>query len=888
MALDPGTKLGPYEITGALGAGGMGEVYRGRDTRIDRTVAIKVLPSHLASNPDLRSRFDREARAISSLNHPNICSLFDIGSQGGVDFLVMEFLEGESLSDILKRGPVPTSELLRIAIQIADALDKAHKQGLVHRDLKPANIVLTKHGAKLLDFGLAKWQENQQVKGLSGVTRTSSPLTQEGSIVGTFQYMSPEQLEGNEADARSDLFSLGVVLYEMATGVRPFEGKSQASLIASIMKVEPRPISAIQPMTPPALERVVKQCLAKEPDDRWQTAGDLKRELNWIVEGGSQVGVPAAVATRRKRRMHASWIIAAAAGAAALTLAAMMYLKKEPPIETSRFAIGTTGEMRSMRWPVISPDARTIAFQAIDTLGRNALWVRPMNSLTPTMLAGTEGAGRPFWSPDSKYLAYVINGQLKKVAATGGPVQLIGETKGAYDGTWGARNIILLDGGFSDSLRQIPATGGSFTAATTLDRSSGERSHAWPYFLPDGNHFLFLGAADSAQSQGLQTWTVKIGSLDSKETKTLLQSNTKAIYDPAGYVIYNLNNILMAIRFDASKLEIIGEPTPIAENVSASNVNQGSGYSVSAGGVLCYQPAGGSSTSELVWVDRNGRELGKEGKSAAYRDLMLSPDGKRLAYGLVDGQQNSDDIWVRDLERGVSSRLTFDALDDIWPVWSPDGSRLAFASNRNGLYALRTKLSSGLGEDEALVGDSSGHIGPYDWSRDGKLISVQRNVSGQWDLGLVEMASKSVRWLLTTPFNEQHPSISPDGKYIAYTSNETNRPQVYILELSGAGGKWQVSNDFGIYPLWSDNGKDLYYTSTGGSVMTVPITTGAALQVGTPVKLFETKFEVGGFRLRRLTVSADGQKFLINRQLDQGIPPGFVVVQNWWAELETR
>lgn len=888
MALEPGSKLGPYEIIGALGAGGMGEVYRGRDTRIDRTVAIKVLPSHLASNPDLRQRFDREARAISSLNHPNICSLFDIGQQDGVDFLVMEYLEGDSLSKLLEKGPVPTSDLLRIAIQIADALDKAHKQGLVHRDLKPANIVLTKHGAKLLDFGLAKWQESEQVKGLSGLTRTSSPLTSEGTIVGTFQYMSPEQLEGNEADARSDLFSFGVVLYEMATGQRPFEGKSQASLIAAIMKVEPRPISAIQPMTPPALERVVKQCLAKEPDDRWQTAGDLKRELNWIVEGGSQVGVPAAVATRRRRRLHASWVVAAVAGVVAITLAGMLFLRKKPPIEVSRFMISTTSEMRAMRWPAISPDGRTIAFLATDTLGRSAIWLRPMNSLQPTLLPGTDNAGRPFWSPDSKYLAFVIGGQLKKVAAAGGPVQLIGEANGTFDGTWGSRNIILLDGGFTDSIRQISVSGGAISAATTLDQSKGERSHAWPCFLPDGDHFLYLAATDSAQTQGFQRWTVKLGSLSSKETKSLFESNSRAIYAAGGYIVYNLNNIIMAVRFDADKLEVVGEPSPIAENVSSSNQANGSGYNVSTNGILVYQPQGGSANSELVWVDRGGRELRKEGKPGPYRDIMLSPDGKRLAYGQTDPQLNTEDIWVRDLEREVSSRLTFDSKDDIWPVWSPDGARIVFASNRNGLFAVRTKLANGLGEDEPVLNDSTGNVGPYDWSRDGRRLSVQRNSRGQWDFGQYDFESKKINWLVTTPYNDYHAAISPDSRFVAYTSNETGRNQVYILEIGGGGGKWQVSNDIGIFPLWRADGKELFFLGPGGSIMAVPITAGGALQVGIPVKLFDTRFETTGFRTRRMAVTADGQKFLLNRQIDQGVPPGFVVVQNWSAELETR
>jgi eukaryotic-like serine/threonine-protein kinase len=885
MAIALGTKLGPYEIQSALGAGGMGEVYRGKDTRIDRTIAIKTLPSHLASNPDLRQRFDREARAISSLNHPNICALYDIGQQDGVDFLVMEYLEGDSLSTILEKGAMPTADILKVTIQIADALDKAHKEGLVHRDLKPGNIIITKNGAKLLDFGLAKWQANTPVSGLASMTRTSSPLTGEGTIVGTLQYMSPEQLEGREADARSDLFSLGVVLYEMATGKKPFDARSQASLIASIMKEEPRPISALQPMTPPALERVVKQCLAKEPDDRWQTAGDLKRELDWIVRGGSQLGIPAVVASRRRHRLQASTIVAAVGIVTTLVLAGMMFFRHTPTPEVARFNIPPGPDMRSMRWPKISPDGKTVAFLASDTTGKGMIWIRPINSLTAYPLAGTEGAWRPFWSPDSRYLAYTAGGQLKKVAAAGGPVQLVGETKGGFDGSWGSRDIILFDGASQDSVRGIPVAGGPVTAKTAINHTDHEQYHCWPTFLPDGNHFIFLASTDTTLGVGSQSFVAKVGALDSKDVKTLFQTDSKVEYDRAGYLLYVLNGILMARKFDVGSLKVIGDPSPVAEHIATAN--GGSGFSVSDGGMLVYQPLGGSAASELVWLDRTGKEIGRVGDPAPYHDIALSPDGKRLAYGYLDPQLNSDDIWVRDLTRNVSSRLTFDPKDDIWPVWSPDGTHIAFASNRSLSFSLMWKISNGTGADELLYKESSTHLGPYGFSRDGKSITLERVTQGQWDVGVFDVASHKTNWVATSQFNEQSPALSPDGRYLAYECDETGIPQIYVLDLASSGGKWQISSTFGRFPIWKADGTELYFVDRG-AIDAVPVKTGATFEAGKPEKLFDARFETSGFRSRRFDVTPDGQKFLVNRQLGATTQVGFVVVENWAADLVKR
>jgi eukaryotic-like serine/threonine-protein kinase len=885
MAIEPGTKLGPYEVISAVGAGGMGEVYRARDSRIDRTVAIKTLPSHLMGDADLRQRFDREARAISSLNHPNICSLYDVGHQDGVDYLVMEYLEGESLSTVLERGPMPVPELLRVAIQIADALDKAHRQGLVHRDLKPGNVILTKNGAKLLDFGLAKWQADQGAPSTLTITRATTPLTGQGTIVGTFQYMAPEQLEGKDADERSDLFSFGVMLYEMATGRRPFEGKSQASLIASIMKEEPRAMATVQPMTPPALERVVRQCLAKDADDRWQTAGDLKRELNWIVQGGSQIGVPAVTAARRHRRLQLSWGIATVSLIAAATLAVLLLLRHQPPVETSRFAVAPGVNMRAMRWPRISPDGRTLAFLASDTTGRDMIWLRPGNSLDAYPLPGTEGAWRPFWSPDSRYLAFTSGGQLKKIAAAGGPVQLIGETKGGFDGSWGSKDVVLFDGASQDSIRGIPVAGGPVFAASTINKENHEQYHCWPTFLPDGVHFVFLAATDTTLGAGSQSYVAMVGSTGSKEVKQLFTTDSKVEYDKSGYLLYVLNGILLAQRFDADKQEMQGDPSPVADHL-VTQVGA-AGFSVADDGTLVYQPLGGSAVSELVWLDRNGKELGKVGDPAPYRDIALSSDGKRLAYGYLDPQLNAEDIWVRDLTRNVSSRLTFDAKDDIWPIWSPDGSRIAFASIRSGTFALMGKLSNGTGSDELLFEEKGNHVGPYGYSSDGRKITIGRLSQGQWDIGIVDVAARTANWVVTTPFNEQMPALSPDGRFLAYQSDETGVPQIYVLELGAAGGKWQISNTRGIAPLWRADGKELYYFDRG-AIMAVPVSIGATLEAGTPQKLFETRVETGGFRLRRFDVSADGQRFLINRQIGAATQSGFVVVQHWSAELVKR
>ncbi len=670
MTLAAGSRLGPYEILSAIGAGGMGEVYRARDTRLARTVAVEVLPEHLTSNEDLRQRFEREAKTISQLSHPHICALYDVGREGNRDFLVMEYLEGETLAARLDKGALPSEQLLRYGIEIADALDKAHRQGIVHRDLKPGNVMLTKSGVKLLDFGLAKFQAAARGDALSGVSRlatqaqASQPLTERGTVLGTFQYMAPEQLEGGEADSRSDIFAFGAVLYEMATGRKAFSGKSQASLIGSILRDDPPSVNEVAPMTPPALNRVIKTCLAKDPEDRFQTAHDVKLQLQWIAEGGSQAGLPAPVAARRKSRERLAWSVAAAAIVAAALLGAG-YLRRAPAKATPiRFEIPTPEGVSLIDAPKISPDGKILAFNASDSSGRPRIWVRPLSALTAQPLAGTEGATRPFWSPDSRFLGFFAEGKLKKIEISGGPPQKICDYPTGSDGTWSPAGVILFDGRTGDPIQRVSAEGGTPTVAVKADASRKETMVAWPEFLPDGRHFLY-----EAQGQKAEDHMYRIGSLDSKDTRALAPAQSLVTYAPPGHLLFVRESTLVAQPFDAKAMKTTGEPVPLAEHVGTIATGLAR-FSASRNGVLAYRT--GDSGSRLLWFDRDGKELSAVGDPGDYTDTMLSPAGDRLAYVTNDARGGKADIWIRDLARGASSRFTFDPAEDVEPLWSPD------------------------------------------------------------------------------------------------------------------------------------------------------------------------------------------------------------------------
>ncbi len=888
MALPSGTKLGPYQILEPVGAGGMGEVYRARDTRLDRVVAVKVLPEHLSASPEIRARFEREARAVSSLNHPHICTLYDVGHQDGVDFLVMEFLEGETLAARLARGPLPTPELLRVAIQVADALDKAHRQGFVHRDLKPGNVMLTKSGAKLLDFGLAR--STGLATTLTDLSRSptmSRALTAEGSIVGTFQYLAPETLEGREADARSDIFAFGAMLYEMATGRRAFEGKSQASVIAAILERTPDPVSTVQPLAPPALDRLIAQCLVKDPDQRRQTMHDVLLELQWITEGGSKAGVPLAVSARRRVNTRLAWTVAGAAVVVAAGFAVGWLAHRPARPEAVRFFVAAPEGASAVGSPKVSPDGRVIAYNVTDSTGVTRIWIRPLGALSAQPLAGTEQAARPFWSPDGRYIGFMAGMKLHKIAATGGPVVTVCESQSGGDGSWGTAGVILFDGSQSDSIRRVPASGGVATAASRIDRARGEVGCAWPQFLPDGKHFLFLAMAARADSSA-----IKVGELGSLDARILATGNfSRMEFVRPGYMLFVKDRALMAQPFDARGLRFTGDPFPLMDDVAVGGGGSSNAdFSASENGVLVCRGGVASAGSRLVWVDRTGKELGTVGTPGDYGTLSLSPDGSRIAADIGAAGGGSSNIWVLDPSRDVTTRFTFGTTLDIWPVWSPDGANLIFGSDRTGRFMAYERPSTGAaGEQLFLTMDRD--AGPVDWSEDGRYVALVafggRTRADVWVMPT--FGDRKPVPFLQSEFAEMEPHFSPDGRWIAYSSNESGRREVYLQPFPGPGGKLQVSTRGGRDPRWRRDGRELYFIAADGKLMSVDVAPGAVPQLSTPKPLFEAPrpdpTALGAFG-GSYAVSRDGQRFLLRRQVQAPTLPATTVILNWTADLK--
>jgi eukaryotic-like serine/threonine-protein kinase len=882
MTLTSGSRLGPYEIVEAVGAGGMGEVYRARDTRLERTVAIKVLPDHLSQNEEIRQRFEREAKTISQITHPHICALYDVNREGETEYLVMEFLDGETLADRLSKGPLPSEQLIRFGIEIADALDKAHRLGIVHRDLKPGNVMLTKSGVKLLDFGLAKFQPAAR-DAMSGVSRLataaqqSQPLTERGTVLGTFQYMAPEQLEGKDADARSDIFAFGAVLYEMATGHKAFEGKSQASLIGAILRDQPPPISGISPMTPPALDRVVKTCMAKDPEDRFQTAHDVNLQLQWISEGGSQVGLPAPVAARRRNREKLAWAAAAVAAIAALALGWGFWKRAPGPQPVMRFEIPPPLDVTTIDVPRISPDGKLLAFDATDAGGKNRIWVRPLDSIEARALPGTDGGARPFWSPDSQFVAFVADGVLKKVGVSGGPPSKICDAPGGSDGTWSPQGVILFDGTGADPIHRVPAAGGTKAAEVGLDKGRHETSVGWPEFLPDGRHYLYLVTTEKAEDNAY--W---IGSIDSKERKKLAPAQTLVTYSPPGYLLFARDRTLVAQPFDAKALETRGEPIPLAEKIGTDNVGLAR-FSVSRNGVLVYRTA--QSAGRLLWRDRTGRELESPGDPGVYNNPAISPTGDRVAYNLGDPRTGKQDIWVRDLARGITSRFSLGTGDNFRPIWSPDGAAIVFGSDRGGSPDLYEKSTRGQAA-ENLIFHTDDNKYATSWSRDGRYIAFTR-LSPKTNLdvwALPMFGDRKPIAISNGPFAESLAMFSSDGRHVAYVSNESGREEIYVQTFPEAGGRWQVSTGGGTDPSWRGDGKELFYRALDQKLMAVDIQTAGEFQAGIPKALFAASV-VQGVTRNRYSPSPDGQRFVFVAPLGRDALGPTSVVLNWPATL---
>jgi serine/threonine protein kinase len=885
MALATGTRLGPYEIVAPLGAGGMGEVYRARDTRLGRDVAVKILPQHLAESPGFRERFEREARSISQLSHPHICPLYDIGHESGVSFLVLECLEGETLEQRLTRGPLPPEQAIRTAIQIADALDKAHQRGIVHRDLKPANVMLTKAGAKLMDFGLARQAAEAPVAAaLTEMTAETKKLTAEGSIIGTFQYMSPEQLEGQEADARTDIFALGAVMYEMATGKPAFHGRTKASLIASILSSEPQPIAAVQPMSPPALDRVVRTCLAKDPAERFQSAHDLKLQLEWISEAGSQAGVPAPVAQRRKRREWMAWgtaLVLLVVAAAGFYLAYREHSRIFPiAVRSSLEApdkqeFAFTGDGGGP--PTISPDGTSVVFAALDSDGNQHLWLRRLNSLATQMIPGTDNGNFPFWSYDGRKIGFFADGSLKVADLLGTPPLAICPASNGRGGTWNQNDEILFSPEFRSGLFLISGSGG--TPKPVLDLGAGSfSSYRWPEFLPDGKHFLFLGIHHEGGPQS----TLFLGSLGGGKPVEIMKTTAAARY-ASGRLLFLRDTTLVAQPMDPSSGKLSGEPVPVADQVLWDGGVWRGVFDASANGVLVYEQGSSVAATRMAWFDRSGKQTDTVDIPTGYSTMGLSRDGKFLA---VQGNPSSD-LWIYDLVRGAHTRLTFDPAQHSNPVWSPDGRWVAYNSSATHSEDILRKRTDGVGVPELLYTSVPTKL-LSDWSFDGKyLLYFQGNDNnrgnGIWALPL-EGEHKPFL-LLQSAFNNSSAVFSPDGRWVAYASDESGRNEVYVTNFPKPAGKWQVSTQGGLTASWSHDGKQIFFVSTTDNrLMAAEVSaTGDQFAVGSVKPLFRLS---GTARLFPwFGASPAGDKFLAPSPTGENQPP-ITLITNWTADLK--
>jgi Tol biopolymer transport system component len=869
--LEKGKKLGPYEIEGKVGVGGMGEVYRARDTRLDRTVAVKVMHAQHTASEEARARFEREARAISSLNHPNLCALYDVGQEGDLDYLVMEYIEGELLTDVIARGAMPPDDVLRYGAEIADALSHAHHNGLIHRDLKPGNIIITKAGAKLLDFGLARATELWTERGdMTQSPTVGQPLTAEGTIVGTFQYMAPEQLEGKDTDTRTDIFAFGAVLYEMATGERAFSGDSQASLIATILKEEPRPMSELVPMAPPALERIVKRCLEKDPDDRWQSTRDLGKELAWVGEAGSQAGVPAPVMSRRRSRERTAWTIVAIA----LTLAAAVfvprYFRSAPASdELIRFRLEmpplvTIGG--GMPTITISPDGKTVAFAAADSTAQR-LWLRPLDTYRPYAIESVPGAALPFWSADSRHLGYFWGGSLMRVSASGGTPQVLFAPVSA------------------GPIYRVPANGGEPVEVTELDSEAQEAAHRYPQFLPDGEHFLYVSLP--AVKGVVSTW---IGSLHSKERKLLIKATGMARYAPPGYIVYPRERSLMAQPFDVNALELTGSPIQTGEPRGVDGGWSG-GYAadVSDNGILV-RSRGGAGSYVQVWYDRMGRQVGTlKTPPGRFTQPAISPDGSQVALTKRNDDGWTADIWLVEVARQVATRFTFHQSGNWECRWPPDGKHVQFSSDRMGKEVIYSKPVGSSGEEAEFVSSRALFNKPETWSPNGKYF-VYHELVPETGLDLyvvdVEGGGEPVPFLVT-PFNEVDAVVSPNGKWIAYRSDESGQFELYVQSFPEPGSKYRVSTGgaggYGSRSMrrWRSDGKEIIYMGRDlKTVMSVEVEAGDTFSAKNPRALFVLPQNLPG------DATSDCQRFLVTLP-EPGAAGGSVsVITNWTKLLE--
>jgi eukaryotic-like serine/threonine-protein kinase len=914
-----GQTISHYEILEKLGEGGMGVVYKAQDKKLNRPVALKFLPTHVSASDQDRSRFVQEAQAAAALNHPNICTIHGIEEQDGPQgekqvFIVMEYVDGQTLQE--KKHALSQKQAIDIAIQIADGLAAAHEKGIVHRDIKPENIMVRKDGlVQIMDFGLAK-------------LRGASRLTKEGSTVGTIGYMSPEQVQGLEVDHRTDIFSLGVLMYEILCGQLPFRGVHETAIIYEIVNVDAPPLSSARQDIDPELDRIVLECLDKDRDERCQSAKEISKDLKRFkresgrqrvsrvspVQNVSRMSMSSASFTppssgmirtpesgamavqpevsgiwNAASRMSLPWIIASLSLIVALAAGGFLLFRGGATDRIVAKAAILSPLKVNYNTDVgghvaLSPDGKTLAFVGVDTTGQTLLWVRPLNSLLPIALTGTNGAEYPFWSPDSRTIAFFASGQLRKIDATGGPCLTICSAPQGRGGTWNKDGVIVFAPSSADGLYRVSAAGGSPVRVTRIDSTQHQVNHRWPFFLPDGKHFLYTdmttptGSTDNDQ--------IYVGALDSSINRPILHAGSNMAYANGNLLFIRQEN-LMAQPFDPSSFTLTGDAVPIAQQIHFANVRSRGIFSVSDNGVLVFQNSGGTQATRFMWIDRNGKTSSEFGDRPIELASFLSPDGKRIAFDSYDLQSRNIDLWIYDLAKGLSTRLTFDPMTDRNAVWSPDGNTIVFSSNRKGHYDIYQKKADGTGTEEPLL-VSDIEKGSTDWSRDGRyvLLSVNGKPGTKWDLWILPMfGDKKPFPFLETEYSEWAGAFSPDTRWIAYQSDESGRYEIYVRPFQGTEGKWQVSTAGGLGPYWREDGKELYYESADRKFMAVDIkTTGSTFQAGTPHALFDMDTKGQG---SSQGVTQNGQRFLIT------IAPGasslfMTVVMNWDAELKKK
>ncbi len=895
--LPVGTQLGPYEITAPLGAGGMGEVYRARDSSLGRDVAIKVLPVAYSENTDRLRRFQQEAQAAGALNHPNILVIHHVGTHDGAPYIVSELLEGETLRERLHGGALPQRKAIDYGLQVAHGLAAAHEKGIVHRDLKPENIFITNDGrVKILDFGLAKLTG----AGDTDQSQTDIPTrrvdTDPGIIMGTVGYMSPEQLRGHRADHRSDIFSFGAILYEMLSGKRAFHGESTADTMSAILRQDPPELSETNQNVNPALERVVQHCLEKNPEERFHSASDLAFAIQALSGSAAMSGQTVAMAAQLARPRldkYFPWIVAGVFALTSIILLpfAISSFKRAPThanVIRSAILPPENANFTALNQFAVSPDGLRFAFVARRAGGETVLWVRPLDALTAQPLAGTDGISSfspPFWSPDSRFIGFFAQGKLKKIDAAGGPPQTLCDAPNGRGGTWNRDGTIVFAPNNLGPVHRVSAAGGASTAVTKLEESHRQTTHRWPYFLPDGHHFIYrIGATSSAARN--ENNGVYLSSLESQEQRLILRTDTSAAY-VAGHLVFAREGTLMAQPFDEKSFQLTGDAFPIAERVQFDLGSVRAIFSISENGVLAFQSGFARGNAQLTWFDRSGKQTGQVGERDFYGQPRLSLDGQKLALVILDPQAGGTDIWLYELARNVPTRFTFDPAFETWPLWSPDGSQIVFTSNRKGQYDIYEKPSSGAGSEEVLF-ESNENKATTSWSADGRFIAfvnTDTKANTKQDLWILPLFGDRKPFpFLQTQFDEFNAQFSPDGRWIAYVSDESGNNQVYIAPFPGPGGKWQVSRSGGTEPRWRGDGRELFFLAPDNKLVAVDVNAKEAiLEIGNAQPLFEVHPATSPGT--HYDVTRDGKRFMVS-SAGEGSSAPITLVVNWTADLK--